>query len=96
VLWHCGASRAQTAIDILANHAHDHKGRFTMRQREAIEKLWLSVKEQQQRRKQGRGGTGRLDVTAFERLADMYAKDKISIRKGVGDSGGRGCIAWLG
>ncbi|CAI5535430.1 unnamed protein product [Closterium sp. Naga37s-1] len=89
---------AQTAIDMLAQHAYDHRRRFTGRQRAAIEALWTSVRHQQHERKHGagRGGTGRLDVTAFERLQRHYEGKAISIRKGVGGGGGRSTITWLG
>ncbi|CAI7796792.1 unnamed protein product, partial [Closterium sp. NIES-54] len=89
---------AQTAIDMLAQHAYDHRRRFTGRQRAAIEALWTSVRQQQHERKHGasRGGTGRLDVTAFERLQRHYEGEAISIRKGVGGGGGRSTVTWLG
>ncbi|CAI5500500.1 unnamed protein product [Closterium sp. Naga37s-1] len=89
---------AQTAIDMLTQHAHDHRRRFTGRQRAAIEALWTSVRQQQHERKHGagRGGTGRLDVTAFERLQRHYEGEAISIRKGVGGGGDRSTITWLG
>ncbi|KAI0500555.1 hypothetical protein KFK09_018769 [Dendrobium nobile] len=66
--------RCQTVIDILAKHAFDHMDRFTLRQREAIEKLWTFIKEQQIRRKQ---------------VQEKYAHEKISIRHSVGGGGER-------
>lgn len=86
---------AQTAIDILAKHAFDHRHKFVGRQRDALEQLWLSVREQQVRRKQGKSAAGKLDVTSFESLQTHYAGEKMSIRKGLG-SGGRSSEAWLG
>ncbi|CAI5483740.1 unnamed protein product [Closterium sp. Yama58-4] len=84
----CRHKWAQTAIDMLAQHAYDHRRRFTARQRGAIEALWTSVRQQQHERKHGagRGGTGRLDVTAFERLQRHYEGEAISIRKGLSPS----------
>ncbi|KAH6802402.1 nucleolar/coiled-body phosphoprotein [Perilla frutescens var. frutescens] len=86
----------QTAIDILAKHASDNISRFTTRQRDAIEKLWASIREQQTRRKQGKSVSGKLDVNAFEWLQEKYAGEKISIRRAVGGSGDRRCQQWLG
>ncbi|KAK8946223.1 hypothetical protein KSP40_PGU014018 [Platanthera guangdongensis] len=86
----------QTAIDILAKHAFDHINRFTLRQREAIGRLWSSIKEQHVRRKQGKSITGKLDMNAFEWLQEKYAHEKISIRHSVGGSGERRAQQWLG
>ncbi|XP_047983320.1 uncharacterized protein LOC125224025 [Salvia hispanica] len=86
----------QTAIDILAKHAFDNISRFTTQQRDAIEKLWGSIKELQMRRKQGKSVSGKLDVNAFEWLQQKYAGEKISIRRSVGGSGDRKCQQWLG
>lgn len=88
--------RCQTSIDILVKHAFDNISRFTSRQRDAIEKLWASVREQQVRRKQGKSVSGKLDVNAFEHLQEKYANEKISIRRAVGGSGDRKCQQWLG
>jgi len=90
ILW------AQTMIDILVKHSYDNISRFTAQQRDAIEKLWASIREQQLRRKQGSSAAGKLDVTAFERLQDQYANEKISIRRAVGGSGERRTQQWLG
>ncbi|CAK9153046.1 unnamed protein product [Ilex paraguariensis] len=86
----------QTAIDILVKHAFDNISRFTSKQRDAIEKLWASIREQQTRRKQGKSVTGKLDVNAFEFLQQKYANKKISIRHAVGGSGQRRAEQWLG
>jgi hypothetical protein len=83
-------------IDILVKHSYDNISRFTAQQRDAIEKLWASIREQQLRRKQGSSAAGKLDVTAFERLQDQYANEKISIRRAVGGSGERRTQQWLG
>ncbi|PKU70879.1 CDT1-like protein a, chloroplastic [Dendrobium catenatum] len=88
--------RCQTVIDILAKHAFDHMDRFTLRQRDAIEKLWTSIKEQQIRRKQGKSVIGKLDMNAFEWLQQKYAHEKISIRHSVGGGGERQAQQWLG
>ncbi|GER38080.1 aldolase-type TIM barrel family protein [Striga asiatica] len=58
----------QTTIDILAKHAFDNIARFTTQQRDAISKLWASIREQQTHRKQGKSVSGKLDVNAFEWL----------------------------
>ncbi|CAA0808218.1 Unknown protein [Striga hermonthica] len=86
----------QTTIDILAKHAFDNIARFTTQQRDAISKLWASIREQQTHRKQGKSVSGKLDVNAFEWLQHKYANDKISIRHSVGGSGDRRCQQWLG
>ncbi|BFG37199.1 hypothetical protein CerSpe_234730 [Prunus speciosa] len=86
----------QTVIDILAKHAFDNIARFTSKQRNAIEKLWASIREQHNRRKQGKSVTGKLDVNAFEWLQQKYATEKISIRHSVGGSGDRKTEMWLG
>ncbi|KAF5740494.1 hypothetical protein HS088_TW11G00564 [Tripterygium wilfordii] len=86
----------QTVIDILVKHAFDNVVKFTSPQRDAIEKLWASVREQQMRRKQGKTVTGKLDVNAFERLQQKYANEKISIRNAVGGGGERRAQQWLG
>ncbi|KAE8725819.1 methyltransferase-like protein 6-like [Hibiscus syriacus] len=86
----------QTVIDILVKHAFDNVARFTSRQRDAIEKLWASVREKQIRRKQGKSVSGKLDVNAFEWLQQKYSTEKISIRHSVGASGDRRCQQWLG
>ncbi|GMI65184.1 hypothetical protein like AT3G04560 [Hibiscus trionum] len=86
----------QTVIDILVKHAFDNVARFTSRQRDAIEKLWASVREQQIRRKQGKSVSGKLDVNGFEWLQQKYSTEKISIRHSVGASGDRRCQQWLG
>lgn len=86
----------QTVIDILVKHAYDNISRFTSKQRDAIEKLWASIREQHIRRKQGKSVSGKLDVNAFERLQQKYASQKISIRRAVGGGGGRHCEQWLG
>ncbi|XP_078182776.1 nucleolar/coiled-body phosphoprotein [Carex rostrata] len=86
----------QTSIDILVKHAFDNVQRFTRLQREAIGKLWGSIKEQQIRRRQGKSVTGKLDVNAFEDLQEKYAHQKISIRRAVGGGGDRRCQTWLG
>eukprot|EP00850_Spirogloea_muscicola_P007203 SM000036S13247 [mRNA] locus=s36:101788:103399:+ [translate_table: standard] len=92
-----GTTMAQTAIDMLVKHAHDHAARFTAVQRAAVLKMYLASKEQQLARKHGgRGLAGKLDVTSFERLQGQYANEKISIRKAVGASGGRTTTTWLG
>lgn len=83
-------------IDILAKHAFDHRDRFTLRQREAIEKLWISIKEQHIRRKQGKSVAGKLDMNAFEWQQEKYAHEKISIRHSVGGGGERRAEQWLG
>ena len=88
--------RAQTVIDLLVKHAFDNISRFTSRQRDAIEKLWASIKEQQIRRKQGKSVTGKLDMNAFEWLQEKYASEKISIRRAVGGGGERRAQQWLG
>lgn len=86
----------QTVIDILVKHAFDNVSRFTSQQRDAIEKLWASIREQQTRRKQGKSVSGKLDVTAFEFLQEKYSHETISIRHSVGGGGDRKCIQWLG
>ncbi|MCL7035418.1 hypothetical protein MKW94_026584 [Papaver nudicaule] len=86
----------QTVIDILVKHAFENKERFTSRQRDAIEKLWTSIREQQNRRKQGKSITGKLDMNAFESLQEKYANEKISIRRAVGGNGSRRAQQWLG
>lgn len=86
----------QTVIDILVKHAFDNVARFTSQQRDAIEKLWVSIREQQNRRKQGKSVTGKLDMNAFELLQQKYANEKISIRRAVGGGGERRAQQWLG
>ncbi|KAK7376314.1 hypothetical protein VNO78_34780 [Psophocarpus tetragonolobus] len=86
----------QTVIDILVKHAFDNAARFTARQRDAVGKLWASIREQQTRRKQGKSVNGKLDVNAFEWLQQKYASEKISIRHSVGASGDRRAQQWLG
>ncbi|KAK7278237.1 hypothetical protein RJT34_23263 [Clitoria ternatea] len=86
----------QTVIDILVKHAFDNVARFTARQRDAVVKLWASIREQQSRRKQGKSVNGKLDVNAFEWLQQKYANEKISIRHSVGASGDRRAQQWLG
>ncbi|XP_039067241.1 uncharacterized protein LOC120213163 [Hibiscus syriacus] len=86
----------QTVIDILVKHAFDNVARFTSQQRDAIEKLWASVREQQIRRKQGKSVSGKLDMNAFEWLQQKYSTEKISIRHSVGASGDRRCQQCLG
>ncbi|TKY52072.1 hypothetical protein E2542_SST23592 [Spatholobus suberectus] len=86
----------QTVIDILVKHAFDNVARFTARQRDAVGKLWASIREQQTRRKQGKSVNGKLDVNAFEWLQQKYASEKISIRHSVGASGDRRAQQWLG
>lgn len=88
--------RCQTVIDILVKHAFDNVARFTSRQRDAIEKLWASIREQLTRRKQGKSVTGKLDVNAFEWLQQKYANENISIRHAVGGGGERRAQQWLG
>lgn len=85
----------QTVVDILVKHAFDNIDRFTTQQRHAIEKMWVSIREQQMRRKQGRSVTGKLDMNGFELLEQKYANEKISIRKSVG-GGTRRAEQWLG
>ncbi|XP_064991861.1 uncharacterized protein LOC135628851 isoform X1 [Musa acuminata AAA Group] len=87
---------AQTVIDILVKHAFDNIDKFTARQRDAIEKLWASIREQHIRRKQGKSVTGKLDMNAFEYLQEKYAREKISIRHAVGGGGERRAEQWLG
>lgn len=89
-------ARTQTAIDILAKQAYDDAARFTRRQRDAIAKLWNSIKEQQIRRKQGKSVSGKLDVNAFEYLQEKYSREKMSIRHSVGGGGDRRATQWLG
>ncbi|XP_022156639.1 uncharacterized protein LOC111023489 [Momordica charantia] len=86
----------QTVIDILVKHAFDNVTRFTSQQRDAIGKLWASVREQQNHRKQGKSVSGKLDVNGFEWLQQKYASEKISIRHSVGASGDRKAQQWLG
>ncbi|CAD6241671.1 unnamed protein product [Miscanthus lutarioriparius] len=86
----------QTAIDVFAKHAYDNAARFTRQQRDAIVKLWNSIKEQQIRRKQGKSVSGKLDVNAFEYLQEKYSHEKISIRHSVSGGGERRATAWLG
>ncbi|KAF8107710.1 hypothetical protein N665_0118s0074 [Sinapis alba] len=86
----------QTVIDILVKHAFENVSRFTSQQRQAVEKLWASVREQHLRRKQGKSVTGKLDVTAFESLQDKYANEIMSIRRSVGATGERRAQQWLG
>lgn len=88
--------RCQTVIDILVKHAFDNVARFTTKQRDAIEKLWASIREQQTRRKQGKSVNGKLDVNGFEWLQQKYAGEKISIRHSVGGGGDRKAQQWLG
>ncbi|KAL1211613.1 hypothetical protein V5N11_023617 [Cardamine amara subsp. amara] len=86
----------QTVIDILVKHAFENVSRFTSQQRQAVEKLWTSIREQHLRRKQGKSVSGKLDVTAFESLQDKYSNEKMSIRRSVGSSGERRAQQWLG
>ncbi|CAO2833179.1 unnamed protein product [Amaranthus hypochondriacus] len=86
----------QTVIDILVKHAYDNVSRFTRQQRDAIGKLWTSIRDQHTRRKQGKSVSGKLDVTAFESLQEKYSNEKISIRRAVGGNGERRCQQWLG
>ncbi|KAF8392237.1 hypothetical protein HHK36_022579 [Tetracentron sinense] len=86
----------QTVIDILVKHAFDNIARFTSQQRDAIGKLWASIREQHARRKQGKSITGKLDMNAFEWLQQKYASEKISIRHAVGGGGDRRAQQWLG
>ncbi|XP_076930431.1 uncharacterized protein LOC143595248 [Bidens hawaiensis] len=85
----------QTVIDITVKHAFDNVSRFTCKQRNAIEKLWASIREQQTRRKQGKSVSGKLDVNAFEWLQQKYSTEKISIRHSVGGNTRR-AEQWLG
>nr|XP_043609036.1 uncharacterized protein LOC122580950 [Erigeron canadensis] len=85
----------QTVIDITVKHAFDNVRRFTSKQRNAIEKLWASVREQQTRRKQGKSVSGKLDVNGFEWLQQKYSTEKISIRHSVGGNTRR-AEQWLG
>ncbi|XP_078440461.1 nucleolar/coiled-body phosphoprotein [Wolffia australiana] len=87
---------AQTVIDILAKHAFDNIQRFVSPQREAVKKLWASIRDQQIRRKQGKSVSGKLDVTAFESLQEKYSHVKISIRRAIGGSGDHRAEQWLG
>jgi hypothetical protein len=80
----------------LAKHAYDNAARFTRRQRDAVARLWNSIREQQVRRKQGKSVSGKLDVNAFERLQEKYSREKISIRRSVGGAGERRATQWLG
>ena len=57
-------------IDILGRHAYGSMRRFMARQRETVEKLWNSIKEQQILRKHDKSTSGKLDVNAFERLQE--------------------------
>ncbi|KAI3819024.1 hypothetical protein L1987_12846 [Smallanthus sonchifolius] len=85
----------QTVIDMAVKHAFDNVSRFTCKQRNAIEKLWASIREQQTRRKQGKSVSGKLDVNGFEWLQQKYSTEKISIRRSVG--GNTRCAEqWLG
>lgn len=92
----CLICRAQTIIDILVRHAFDNRVKFSTSHQSAIEKLWGSVREQQIRRKQGKSTTGKLDVTSFERFQEQYSRETISIRRAVGQGGGRSAETWLG
>ncbi|KAJ0547103.1 hypothetical protein HanRHA438_Chr08g0352541 [Helianthus annuus] len=85
----------QTVIDITVKHAFDNVSRFTCKQRNAIEKLWASIREQQTRRKQGKSVSGKLDVNGFEWLQQKYSTEKISIRHSVGGNTRR-AEQWLG
>jgi hypothetical protein len=80
----------------LVKHAYDNALKFTSVQRNAIENLWTSVREQQMRRKQGKSSSSKLDVTSFERLQHQYSREAISIRRAVGSSGERSAEQWLG
>ncbi|KVI04777.1 hypothetical protein Ccrd_016895, partial [Cynara cardunculus var. scolymus] len=83
------------AKHITVKHAFDNVGRFTSKQRNAIEKLWGSIREQHNRRKQGKSVSGKLDVNAFEWLQHKYSTEKISIRHSVGGNTRR-AEQWLG
>ncbi|KAL4574700.1 hypothetical protein LXL04_021536 [Taraxacum kok-saghyz] len=85
----------QTVIDITVKHAFDNVSHFTCKQRNAIEKLWASIREQQTRRKQGKSVSGKLDVNGFEWLQQKYSTEKISIRHSVGGNTRR-AEQWLG
>lgn len=85
----------QTVIDITVKHAFDNVTHFTSKQRNAIEKLWASIREQQTRRKQGKSVSGKLDVNGFEWLQQKYSTEKISIRHSVGGNTRR-AEQWLG
>lgn len=87
--------RCQTVIDITVKHAFDNVSHFTSKQRNAIEKLWASIREQQTRRKQGKSVSGKLDVNGFEWLQQKYSTEKISIRHSVGGNTRR-AEQWLG
>ena len=87
--------RAQTTIDMLVKFAFDHRERFTANQRQAVGRLWISVRDQRLERQQGKLGS-KLDVTAFERLQSHYSREDISIRKAVGGGGGSSIMTWLG
>ncbi|CAM6100034.1 unnamed protein product [Calypogeia fissa] len=87
---------AQTIIDILAKYAYDAVSKFTVSQRQEIEHLWGTIREQLVTRKYSKPSTGKLDVTPFERLSSQYAQEHISIRRAVGSSGERSAEQWLG
>ncbi|KAK8934955.1 hypothetical protein KSP39_PZI014340 [Platanthera zijinensis] len=78
----------ETAIDILAKHDFDHINRFTLRQREAIERLWTSIKEASEEEAR-KTITSKLDMNTFEWFQDKYDHEKIGIRHSVRGSGER-------
>jgi len=91
VLYHILLARTQTAIDIFAKHAYDNVNRFTLQQRDAIVKLWNSIKEQQIRRKQGKSVSGKLDVmpSSTSRKSTPTRRSASVMLLAVAASGGR-------
>ena len=73
---------AQTTIDMMSNHFHEHRNAFSPSGREKIEHLWEEIKRKKVARTTGGGQSA--GMTSFERDSARAAGSNISARGAVG------------
>jgi len=74
----------RTPVDMLVAKVHESLQKFSPQQGERIQRVYISVKEQQTKRRQVAKQEMNRDRSAFEMAQSKYAGMDISIRKAVG------------
>ncbi|PRW20364.1 hypothetical protein C2E21_9030 [Chlorella sorokiniana] len=88
---------ARTSVDLLVEHYHQHKSRFTASQRARVDELMGFVRDQRRLRKLGPSAKEvNRDTTSFERARAEWSRSDVSHRGKVGSKGDHRAENWLG
>lgn len=88
---------ARTSVDLLVEHYHQQRSRFTASQRARIDDLMGFVRDQRRLRKLGPSAKEvNRDTTSFERARAEWSRTDVSHRGKVGSGGDHRAENWLG